>query len=61
MSVQLAPSPRRSLLFLPGDSLRKMEKAAGWEVDTVILDLEDGVAQNLVASSLRFRSLMSDK
>ena len=46
MSVQLAPSPRRSLLFLPGDSLRKMEKAAGWEVDTVILDLEDGVAQN---------------
>ncbi|BAL99668.1 citrate lyase beta subunit [Caldilinea aerophila DSM 14535 = NBRC 104270] len=31
---------------MPGDSMRKMQKAAGWEVDTVILDLEDGVAQN---------------
>ena len=37
---------RRSLLFMPGDSLRKMQKAATWEVDTVILDLEDAVAQN---------------
>ncbi len=37
---------RRSLLFMPGDSLRKIEKAAAWAVDTVILDLEDGVAQN---------------
>jgi citrate lyase beta subunit len=38
--------PRRSLLFMPGDSLRKMQKAATWEVDTVILDLEDAVAQS---------------
>ena len=37
---------RRSLLFMPGDSMKKIQKAAGWEVDTVILDLEDGVAQN---------------
>lgn len=37
---------RRSLLFMPGDSLRKMQKAAAWEVDTVILDLEDAVAQS---------------
>lgn len=37
-------SPRRSLLFMPGDSLRKIEKAATLDVDSVILDLEDGVA-----------------
>uniref|UniRef100_A0A7C1JWP1 CoA ester lyase n=1 Tax=Caldilinea aerophila TaxID=133453 RepID=A0A7C1JWP1_9CHLR len=46
MAVQNIHFPRRSLLFMPGDSMRKMQKAAGWEVDTVILDLEDGVAQN---------------
>lgn len=40
------PFPRRSLLFMPGDSLPKIEKAAGWEVDTLIMDLEDGVALN---------------
>jgi citrate lyase beta subunit len=31
---------------MPGDSMKKIQKAAGWEVDTVILDLEDGAAQN---------------
>jgi hypothetical protein len=46
MAVRNVHFPRRSLLFMPGDSMRKMQKAAGWEVDTVILDLEDGVAQN---------------
>ncbi len=35
---------RRSLLFVPGDSLRKIEKALTLDVDAVILDLEDGVA-----------------
>jgi citrate lyase subunit beta/citryl-CoA lyase len=34
----------RSLLFAPGDSDRKMEKAAGTGADCVILDLEDSVA-----------------
>lgn len=42
---------RRSLLFMPGDSLRKIEKAATWEVDTIIMDLEDGVAQNRKAEA----------
>ncbi len=37
---------RRSFLYVPGDSLRKLEKAASWETDAVILDLEDGVAPN---------------
>lgn len=37
-------SPRRSLLFTPGDSIRKMRKVAQLNADTVILDLEDAVA-----------------
>ncbi|NDJ61327.1 MAG: CoA ester lyase [Chloroflexi bacterium] len=37
---------RRALLFVPGDDRRKLEKAAALDVDTVILDLEDGVAVN---------------
>lgn len=37
---------RRALLFIPGDSQRKLEKGAGLGVDTLILDLEDGVALN---------------
>ena len=51
MSVINATFPRRSLLFMPGDSLRKMQKAASWEVDPVILDLEDAVAQNQKAAA----------
>ncbi|MFO7634872.1 MAG: CoA ester lyase [Caldilinea sp.] len=46
MAVQNTRFARRSLLFMPGDSMKKIQKAASWEVDTVILDLEDGVAQN---------------
>lgn len=37
-------SARRSLLFMPGDSLRKIEKSLTLPVDSVILDMEDGVA-----------------
>lgn len=33
-----------SFLFVPGDSQRKIEKAAGGTADAVILDLEDAVA-----------------
>lgn len=35
---------RRALLFMPGDDRRKIEKAATLGVDSVIMDLEDGVA-----------------
>lgn len=35
---------RRSVLFMPGDSLRKISKAAEMEVDCIVMDLEDGVA-----------------
>jgi citrate lyase beta subunit len=37
---------RRSLLFVPGDSRRKIEKAATLGADVVCLDMEDGVAVN---------------
>ena len=37
-------SPRRSLLFIPGDSWRKIEKGTQLGTDMVILDLEDAVA-----------------
>jgi citrate lyase subunit beta / citryl-CoA lyase len=34
----------RSMLFVPGDSGRKFEKASGTDADALILDLEDSVA-----------------
>jgi len=37
---------RRALLFMPGDSRAKIEKGAALGVDSVIMDLEDGVALN---------------
>src|SRR5690606_3093950 len=37
---------RRSFLYIPGDSARKNEKAAALGADTLILDLEDGVARS---------------
>lgn len=36
----------RSWLFTPGDSERKMEKAAASAADIVVIDLEDAVAEN---------------
>ncbi len=42
---------RRALLFVPGDSARKIAKAAGSGADTVILDMEDGVALNAKAEA----------
>lgn len=37
---------RRALLFMPGDSLKKIAKGAALGVDSIIMDLEDGVALN---------------
>jgi citrate lyase subunit beta/citryl-CoA lyase len=36
--------PLRSLLFIPGDSDKKLSKASGFSADALILDLEDSVA-----------------
>lgn len=35
---------RRALLFMPGDSRHKIEKGAGMNVDSIIMDLEDAIA-----------------
>ncbi len=37
---------RRALLYVPGDDLHKIQKSITLDVDTICLDLEDGVAQN---------------
>lgn len=37
---------RRAVLYIPGDDRRKIEKGAGLEVDSLCLDMEDGVAAN---------------
>jgi citrate lyase beta subunit len=42
---------RRSLLFAPGDDLRKITKASQSDADCVILELEDGVALNKKADA----------
>lgn len=41
----------RSWLFAPGDSERKMEKAAAGTADIVLLDLEDAVAEDVKPKS----------
>jgi citrate lyase subunit beta / citryl-CoA lyase len=45
MSDATEPFDARSLLFAPGDSERKMEKACAGGADVVLLDLEDAVAE----------------
>ncbi|MEO1646080.1 MAG: CoA ester lyase, partial [Chloroflexota bacterium] len=40
----MAQRMRRALLFMPGDSRRKIEKGAGMQVDSIIMDLEDAIA-----------------
>lgn len=50
MSLELDRA-RRALLFMPGDDLHKIQKAAALGVDSVIMDLEDGVALNRKAEA----------
>jgi citrate lyase subunit beta/citryl-CoA lyase len=47
----------RSWLFAPGDSARKMEKAAAGAADIVVLDLEDAVTED---GKPRSREMISD-
>lgn len=42
---------RRALLYMPGDDLRKIHKAAGLDVDCICMDMEDGVALNRKAQA----------
>ncbi|MBB3032616.1 HpcH/HpaI aldolase/citrate lyase family protein [Alteriqipengyuania lutimaris] len=45
-SADIRPWAARSLLFVPGASPRKLEKALDSEADLIILDLEDSVAES---------------
>jgi citrate lyase subunit beta / citryl-CoA lyase len=56
MAKQEAIFSARSWLFAPGDSEKKMEKAAAGTADIVILDLEDAVAPE---EKPRARSMVS--
>lgn len=47
----------RSMLFIPGDSERKLGKADASEADALILDLEDAVAQS---NKLQARTMVRD-
>ncbi|MER2600422.1 MAG: CoA ester lyase [Caldilineales bacterium] len=52
MTANFSPL-RRALLFMPGDSLPKIEKAIGLQVDSIVMDLEDGVAFSQKAEARR--------
>lgn len=56
----IAPEPSlRSLLFAPGNEPRKVEKAASFGADAVILDLEDTVPDaDKVASRAAVRAAL---
>jgi citrate lyase beta subunit len=42
---------RRALLYMPGDDMRKIQKATGLDVDCICMDIEDGVAINRKADA----------
>ena len=44
MQMTWKPHSRRSLLFVPGHDVRKLDRADAVGADTLILDLEDAVA-----------------
>lgn len=53
--------PMRSWLFAPGDSERKMAKAAASEADIVLFDLEDAVAaENKPAARTQIAAFLGD-
>jgi len=43
--------PLRSVLYIPGDNTRALEKASTLAMDAIILDLEDGVAKAAKAAA----------
>jgi citrate lyase subunit beta-like protein len=43
--------PRRCLLFMPGNDLKKIQKGINLGVDSIVMDLEDGVALNRKAEA----------
>ena len=49
----------RSILFVPGDSPRKFEKASQGEADALIIDLEDSVAAERKAEARQLTAQMA--
>ncbi len=47
----MTAAPLRSLLFVPGDSERKIEKSCVSDADAIVLDLEDSVAPGRKAAA----------
>ena len=45
-SVQNRYYPRRAIMYIPSSDLRKIQKIPSLNVDTVVIDFEDGVAAN---------------
>ena len=43
--------PRRAVMYVPGMDKRKMEKIPSVGVDTVVFDMEDGVAADQKVNS----------
>ncbi|CAG2054089.1 unnamed protein product [Timema podura] len=47
LSVQVrCCSSRRAILYVPGDDIRKLNKALSLDADCIVMDCEDGVATN---------------
>ncbi|HEY0768409.1 MAG TPA: CoA ester lyase [Steroidobacteraceae bacterium] len=62
MSGERQRAPLRSLLFVPGDSARKQEKALATNADALIFDLEDSVdSASLPAARARLASLLGSR
>ena len=53
-SQSVKARPRRSMLYMPGDKMKVLEKAKGLPADTVMFDLEDAVSPD---NKLRAREL----
>jgi citrate lyase subunit beta / citryl-CoA lyase len=47
----MAVRPRRSVLYMPGNNARAIDKARSLQVDCVVLDLEDSVAPDAKAAA----------
>ena len=47
----LSPKPRRSVLYMPANNLRAMQKAQSLAADVIVFDLEDAVAPDQKANA----------
>ena len=55
------PRPRRSVLYVPGNKARALEKAGGTAADVILIDLEDAVAPEAKAEARRMAADVIEK